>query len=335
MPKAWVLVLMTLLAACSQPQVEKLQGYTQGTSYHISYWQEAPVDAVHLHQQVEARFAEIDRTLSNYREDSDIEQFNRSAGGKAHAVPASLVQLVRQAQQTYQQSEGCYDLTIRPLFKLWGFFDDQLQVPDETTLNQVLQQVGMDKLTVIDDTVLQKNHTDVHLDVSSIAQGYSVAAIAQLMETLGIDNYLVEIGGELVTHGRKPDGQPWRIAIERPLPDEQKLHKILAMPSDRALAVMTSGTYRHFFAHDGAQYSHILDARTGKPVTHETVLTTVIDPDPVRADAWSTALLCLGAERGLAIANQLGLAALFIELRAGQLVETQSQALQAQQLFVH
>ncbi len=323
------LTLMLLITGCSQPVVEKFQGYAQGTSYHISYWSAEPVDSAALQQHVVTTFAEIDRALSNYRPDSDIEQFNQNTSTEPQTVGATLIQLIQQAQKTATASQGCYDLTFKPLFQLWGFGDDQLNVPDQSAIAQALTRVGMAKLVITGDDTLQKTQGNVHVDVSSIAQGYSVALIAEVLESFGLENYLVEIGGELVTRGIKPDGQAWRIAIERPLPDEQKLHKILTMPKDQPLAVMTSGTYRHFFDRDGQRYSHILDARSGRPVSHDTVLVTVIDADPVRADAWSTALLCLGVEQGLAIADEQNIAALFIQQQQQKLIESQSKNMQA------
>jgi thiamine biosynthesis lipoprotein len=138
---------------------------------------------------------------------------------------------------------------------------------------------------------------------------------------------MVEIGGELQISGLKPDETPWRIALEKPLPNERKLHKIVSFDSGKPMALMTSGTYRHFFDSNGKRYSHILDARSGKPVEHNTVSVTVFHPDPTIADGWSTALLCLGSKEGLQVANQNQLAVLFIDGLDDQMVESQSTAL--------
>jgi thiamine biosynthesis lipoprotein len=123
----------------------------------------------------------------------------------------------------------------------------------------------------------------------------------------------VEIGGELQTKGHKPDNKPWRIALEKPLSGERTMQKIITIERTEPLAVMTSGTYRHFFDADGKRYSHILDATTGRPVDHRTVSVTVLHADPTQADAWSTALLCLGRSKGVEAANKAGIAAMFIE----------------------
>jgi thiamine biosynthesis lipoprotein len=134
-----------------------------------------------------------------------------------------------------------------------------------------------------------------------------------LLEQQGITNYLVEIGGELQTRGQKPDTSPWRVALEKPLSSERTMQKIVTIKQIEPLAVMTSGTYRHYFDVDGKRYSHILNAKTGVPVDHNTVSVTVLHDNVTQADAWSTALLCLGRTAGIEVANQAGIAALFIE----------------------
>jgi thiamine biosynthesis lipoprotein len=171
----------------------------------------------------------------------------------------------------------------------------------------------LDKLETVDGTHLRKHIPELRVDISSIGQGYTVGRMAALLEAAGIRNYLVEIGGELLVHGKKPDGSPWRIALEKPLPNERTLHKIVAFDDGQVHALMTSGTYRHYFDQDGKRYSHILDARTGRPIEHATVSVSVIHPDPALADAWSTALLCLGSHAGISVADQHHIAALFID----------------------
>ena len=131
------------------------------------------------------------------------------------------------------------------------------------------------------------------------------------------------------TRGHKPDEQPWRIALERPLPGEQHMQKRLTMPIDTNMSVMTSGTYNHYFEHQGKRYSHIIDARTGWPIQHDLVSVTVITPDPTVADAWDTALLCLGQAEGLKAANDANIPALFIQQQGTNLIETRSAALVA------
>ncbi len=324
------LSIALILSACGEPvpDIVKFEGFAQGTTYHISYWVKPPIDGKTLQDQVSAELAEIDKLLSNYRNDSVIERFNNNPSGESQSVDAEIVELFKLAATVSQASQGCYDLTIKPLFDLWGFQGDNLTIPDQQVLQQALSRVGMRKVIVVDGTHLQKQ-TDVKVDVSSVGQGYSVGRVSRLLERAGVHDYLVEIGGELKTQGHKPDGQGWRIAVEKPLPGEQRMMKILTMPIDQPLSVMTSGTYRHYFDVNGQRYSHILDARTGKPVTHDLVAVTVLHDDPAVADAWSTALLCLGQQQGMRLADDENIQALFVQQQGAQLLETKSRALAA------
>jgi len=323
------LLIWVLLAGCSKApeQLQKIEGTAQGTTYHISYWSPQPVDNQAIEAEVLKVFDSIDKTLSNYRPDSTIELFNANSSTGSQELGPEIIGLVRVSTTVYQLSHGCFDLTIKPLFDLWGFKADQLTIPDQAAIDQGLTQVGMDKLEVVDDTHLRKKLPKVRVDVSAVAQGYSVGRISEVLEQLGVANYLVEIGGELKTHGHKPDGQAWRVAVEKPLAGERSIDKIVTMPKDQAMSVMTSGTYRHYFDVNGRRYSHIFDARTGKPVTHDLVAVTVLDENPTVADAWSTALLCLGQQDGLQLANAEKVKAIFIRQQDSELLETQSDAL--------
>jgi thiamine biosynthesis lipoprotein len=318
---------LALLNACSEQGLEKLQGAAQGTTYHISYWSPQPPDIQAIATAVETEFAVIDKILSNYRPDSVIEEFNETAATDSYEVGPEIAGLIRLAATVSHASQGCYDLTVKPIFDLWGFQHEQQVIPPESAISKVLKQIGMDKLEIVDDSHIRKKQADVKVDVSSIAQGYSVERISQLLERHGIQDYLIEIGGELKTHGHKPNQEPWRIALEKPLSDQQSLHKVITLPKDTPFAVMTSGTYRHYFDNEGNRFSHILDARTGRPVQHDVVSVTVINPNPTLADAWSTALLCLGESEGLKAANGAHIAALFIRQQGGELIESRSAAM--------
>jgi thiamine biosynthesis lipoprotein len=322
-----LILFVSLLTGCSDPAIQKLEGAAQGTTYHISYWSELSVNNKDIEASIISEFNFIDKTLSNYRPDAVIEIFNSVENTESQEVGKEIVALVRVAQVVHQASKGCYDLTIKPLFELWGFRGDKLTIPDDTAIIKALSQIGMGKLEIVDETHLRKNQSNLKVDLSSIAQGYSVGRISDILEKNGINNYLVEIGGELKTRGHKPDSKVWRIAVERPLPGEQVMQKIISMPEELPLSIMTSGTYRHYFDDKGQRYSHILDARTGRPVSHDLVSVTVIHENPTIADAWSTALLCLGSKEGMAVANLEKISALFIVQQDKELIEFRSDPL--------
>lgn len=289
--------------------------------WQVRYFSHEKSNNLTVKQSIETEFDRLDRILSNYRPDSVIESFNSGDSLNAVTVGPEIVVLIQQARKVSQASGGCYDPTVKSLFDLWGFNGDTLTPPDEKTLKQTLAHTGFQHLQILPPDRLRKLKRAVRVDLSSIAQGYSVHRIAAVLESAGIHHYLVEIGGELQTKGHRPNGSGWRIAIEQPRSGERSMGKTLTIRRDAPTAVITSGTYRHFFDFQGRRYSHILDARTGRPVAHNTVSVTVIHDDPSQADAWSTALLCLGKEDGLETANQAAIAALFIIESKGRFEE--------------
>jgi len=321
-------LVLTSLWGCSDPDpIQRISGPAQGSTFMISYWSSKAVDKNTLEQQIKQEIDRIDQLMSNYRPDSVIEGFNQQQNESPYQVGEELVNMVETAREISNYSQGCYDLTVKPFFELWGFRGDKLTKPTAEQIEQVKSYVGLDKLKKVSDTELMKTQPQLRFDVSSIAQGYTVAQLAHIMDQAGITNYLVEVGGELVSRGEKPEHKNWRIAIEKPLPDSQTLQKIIAVHQTEPLSIMTSGTYRHFYDQDGVRYSHVLDARTGSPVTHHTVSTTVMIPDATKADAWSTTMLCLGSAEGKKLADELKLPVLFIDQQGQNFVEIQSQAL--------
>ena len=325
-----ILVATIGLFACTpSPEVQKISGEAQGTTYHISFWSAKAVDTASIHKAVEAEFTRLDEQLSNYRKDSVIEKLNATVSSEPLAASEEIISLIEQARVVSEASEGCYDLTIKPLFDLWGFKDEKLFIPDQTRLQATLKEIGFNQIEISDYNHLRKLNPKLRIDLSSIAQGYSVEQIAKLLEQQGIHDYLVEIGGELQTRGIKPNKEAWRVALEKPLPGERTMNKIITINRTEPLAIMTAGTYRHYFDADGKRYSHILDAKSGKPVEHQTVSVTVLHNDPTQADAWDTALLCMGRAAGMEAANKAGIAALFIEQQGEAFNEYRSTALEA------
>lgn len=330
LPHLLFITISFFILGCSKnPEMSKISGYAQGTTYNLTF--ELPTDAdtsvSHIENAISEELARMDKVLSNYRDDSLIEQFNAQISSDVQVVDAEIVELIEIARAIHRASNGCYDLTIKPLFDLWGFKNDVFTPPSDAALALTLSSVGLDNLETIDATHLRKQLPSLRVDVSSIGQGYAVERIVKVLGHYGVQNYLVEIGGELKVQGKKINGDAWRIALEKPLPDERKMHKIVSFNSGEPMSLISSGTYRHFFDDNGKRYSHILDARSGKPVEHNTVSVTVLHPDTTLGDAWSTALICLGSQDGLPVANAEGLAVLFIDQEGDQLIETPSNAL--------
>lgn len=321
------------LASCQPaPGETELKGSIQGTTYHIKMVLKGlPVKVEDLKSAVEKTFADIDVKLSNYRDDSEISQLNQNKTTDWLPVSREIAELTAAAKQVYEKTHGCYDLTVKPLFDLWGFSKTENRVPSDAEIQQVLAHVGMSRVDV--DTgklLLRRQDPDIQIDLSSIAQGYTVAAIAKLLESRGIHNYLAEVGGEMRVKGAKADGKPWRVAIEKPTPMAREIERIVDIHQQNGSAVMTAGTYRNFFEENGKVYSHIIDPRTGRPVTHSLLSVTVLHPDPVWADAWDTALLCVGEQEAARIAEQEGLKTLLIYRENGEFKEYMSRAFQTE-----
>lgn len=315
------------LTACSQPDpIQRISGPAQGSTYTVSFWSKQQLDKNSLEAQFSQELDRIDQLMSNYRADSVIEGFNTQQSQNPFEVGDELVQMIEIARQVSDYSDGCYDLTVKPYFELWGFRGDKLTKPSADQIQAIKQTIGLNKVSS-SGTSLTKLNPDLRVDVSSIAQGYTVGQLAKILDKAGVQNYLVEVGGELVSKGKKPEAKAWRVAIEKPLPDSQKLQKIISVQQNEPLSIMTSGTYRHFYDQDGVRYSHVLDARTGAPVTHHTVSTTILIPDPTWGDAWSTAFLCMGSEQGLKVADKLNLPVLFIDQQGADFIEKPSRAL--------
>ncbi|MCB2255235.1 FAD:protein FMN transferase [Pseudomonas chlororaphis] len=305
------LAVVAALAGCDRGDpLESFGGPTMGSTYSIKYVRHAALAAPdEVQAEVEGILAEIDRQMSTYRSDSDIERFNVLPANSCRVMPAAVLRLIEVGQQLSRASQGSFDLTVEPLLDLWGFGPQGRgeQVPEDEALARARQRVGYQHLR-IDGDLLCKDAA-VEVDFNSIAAGYAVDRIAARFEAMGIDDYLVEVTGELKAAGRKPDGSAWRIALEEPRDDRQVAERIIEIDG---YGVSTSGDYRNYFQHDGQRYSHTFDARTGKPVEHGLASVTVVHPAALMADGLSTLLLILGPERGWDYAEKHDIAAFFV-----------------------
>ncbi|MEK0362586.1 FAD:protein FMN transferase [Pseudomonas sp. CBC3] len=311
-----VAALAAALTGCLfQDKVESFGGPTMGSTYSVKYVAgDQAANKAQLQRDTESILAEIDKQLSTYRSDSDIEVFNALPAGECMAMPSGVRELVMAGQRLSEESDGALDLTIEPLLNLWGFGPQGRgeRVPSAEEIARVRQDVGQQHLRVEGEQLCKIRA--VQVDFNSIAAGYAVDQVAGTLEASGVSSYLVEITGELKARGRKPDGAPWRIAIEAPHDDERVAQRIIELDG---YAVSTSGDYRNYFERDGKRYSHTLDPQTGVPIDHHLAAVTVVDPSTLRADGLSTVLMVLGPDRGLAYAAERKIAALFV-IREGR-----------------
>jgi thiamine biosynthesis lipoprotein len=308
--RSWAAGCACVAAACSSPPAPELRavsGEAQGTTYSLQWWGGA--DEAVVAAAAADELQRIDALLSNYRPDSTLERFNAARSTDPIEVPAELVRLLGLAKGIHDASGGCFDPTVRPLVRVWGFDGDDPAVPTEAAIGAAREAVGLHKLELVDATRVRKAHPELAIDMSSIGQGYAAGQLAALLERHGGSGYLAEIGGEIVAHGRKPDGSVWRIGVENPLGGQ--VGPALRIPEEAATAVITSGSYRQYFEAEGRRFGHIIDPRSGWPVTHDLLSVTVVGTDAATSAAWGTALLCLGPTEGALVAERENIAALF------------------------
>jgi thiamine biosynthesis lipoprotein len=292
----------------SAPAVRTVGGVAQGTTYSLQ-WVGGGTEA-EIAAAAEQELARIDALLSNYRSDSALERFNAVRTTEPTELPGELVTLLELAKRIHDASAGCFDPTVRPLVRAWGFDGEAPAIPAPAAMEAARAAVGLDKLELIDATRVRKRIAALEVDMASIGQGYTAGRLAALLEQHGSGGYLAEIGGEIVARGTKPDGSAWRVGIENPSGGLQAA-PALRMPPAAATAVITSGSYRQYFELDGRRFGHILDPRTGWPVEHALLSVTVVGDDAATAAAWGTALLCLGPAEATAVAERENVAALF------------------------
>lgn len=304
-----VLLLTSLTGGCSSPAAElrSVTGLAQGTTYSLQWVDGGSESDVAIAADIE--LARIDAVLSNYRPDSEIERFNALRTTESVEVSGELVALLAVAKAVHAASAGCFDPTVRPLVRAWGFDTDTPAVPTNEELQAARAAVGLDRLSLDDEAHARKTDPKLEIDMASIGQGYAAERLAALIEQHGSTSYLAEIGGEIVARGTKPDTSRWRVGVENPL-DEGQPGATLEIPPDRQTSVITSGTYRHFFEGESRRFGHVIDPRTGAPIDHDLLSVTVIGTAGSRTAAWATALLCLGPEQAVATAEREGLAAM-------------------------
>ena len=321
------LASLLLLTACGEsPVISKISGPTMGTEYHISWVSdkqgkaELDIERESVKQLVDNLLIDFNKSMSTYDPLSELSLINKGSQDSGvdfdsnwQAISADLYRVLTMSTQINQRSNGAFDVTVGPLVNLWGFgpAKSQNQIPEQDDIQAMMLQVGSDAINLrqSDKGFELRLTSQRYIDLSAIAKGDAVDVLGHLLQKQGIDNYLVEVGGEIIAHGIKPENKPWRIAIEAPNDDGRSVQIIIPLSS---MGVATSGDYRNFFEQDGQRFSHTIDGRTGYPVKHNLASVSVLHESVAMADAWATALTVLGAEEGLKLAEEHSLAAYFI-----------------------
>jgi len=300
------LVLLTF-GGCDTRKEVLFSGKTMGTTYHITVISGFFDRAHGLAAKIDDRLEQINASMSIYRSDSEISRFNALARSAApFPISRDFLQVMVVAQDLYRLTGGAWDGTVAPLVNLWGFGSktNEKRMPTAAEIQQCRSTLGFDQITLSEDGYLVKKNPAVTLDLGSIAKGYGVDQIAELIRKNGITDFLVEIGGEVFAAGFRQDGKPWRVGINRPDPESppDAVYKVVAL-HDEALA--TSGDYRNFFEVEGLRYSHVIDPQTGTPVANGVVSVSVLADTCTFADGLATALMVMGPVEGIALVNRL------------------------------
>ena len=322
-------LLVLLLVGCSQPpvEVEHIYGHTMGTTYNVKYPKVTAVDKAKVKQLIDERLIHVNKLMSTYDPTSELSRFNQYRFEQPFAISPETRKVVLEAMRLGELSHGVLDVTVGPLVNLWGFGPTMRpeSIPSQQDVDAVRAYTGLDKLTVVKDGLV-KAHPQLYVDLSTIAKGYGVDVVAELLEGQGVESYLVEIGGEMRVKGDKGNGSEWLIAIEKPVSDARAVQKIISI-GDNAIA--TSGDYRNYYEQDGVRYSHLIDPRTGKPIQHNTVSVTVIHPSSMTADGMATAFNVMGWESAIALAEQNDLAVFIVKREGDSFVEYSSPAFES------
>ncbi|MCZ6502833.1 MAG: FAD:protein FMN transferase [Gammaproteobacteria bacterium] len=302
------LLLLPILFACERESLFVISGPTMGTSYTVKIVGE-DLDRGKLRSQIEVELQRINGLMSTFDENSELSKFNRFPVSSPFTVSAAILEVLMLSSEIFDHSGGAFDVTVGPLVNLWGFGPEPSRdtVPGDEEIEAAKQRTGFALLQIQDGRLLKKRN--IYVDLSAIAKGYAVDQLALILQKEDVTNYLIEIGGELKASGRNDQGNPWTIAVEVPDNLNRSVFRTLEL---RNISMATSGDYRNYFEVDGERYSHTIDPRTGRPITHNVASVTVLDPSAAIADGYATAINVLGVEEGLNLAQAQNLAVLVI-----------------------
>lgn len=276
-------------------EVKKCSGEIFGTIYNITY--ESQID---LHDSIVMLLLDVDNSLSPFNRKSNITSINNNL---TNIPDARMSEVFMLAKTVSIETNGAFDITVAPLVNLWGFGFEKYDYVDSIQIDSIKQFVGFNKINLVDGKITKADER-IKLDCSAIAKGYGVDAIGSYLENKNVKNYMVEIGGEVRARGLNPEGKTWRIGITNPTDDilgNQEIEKIICL-SD--ISIATSGNYRNYYIKDGKKYAHTIDPRTGYPVQHNILSSTVIAKDCATADAYATAFMVIGLDSAISVLNR-------------------------------
>lgn len=292
MKKIYFLSCLFVVAYChSQSEPIKIEGFAQGTTYHITYCDKENRD---LKPEIEAILKDFDQSVSTYQKTSIISRIN--ANEKEVIVDKYFIACFKKAKEVWKNTNGAFDPTVYPLVNAWGFGPGKKETIEKEKIDSILQFVGFDLIELKGNKIIKKDPR-VALDFNAFAQGYSVDVVSDFLNSKGIYSYIVEIGGEVYAKGKKPDGENWKIGIEQPYDNKETENPYKVIVKLENLAIATSGNYRRFFIENGVKYAHHIDPKTGYPTKNNLLSASIFSKECISSDANATGVLVMGLEK--------------------------------------
>jgi thiamine biosynthesis lipoprotein len=316
-----ILLLSVVISSCSNSEIRKklvvINGLTMGTTYTVKFVEDSGStrdnngdNSTRIKAGIEKVLLQVNSKMSVFMNDSEISRFNRVESTDWFQISPNTAWVIKQALSVSEKSGGAFDITVGPLVNLWGFGTRKVNgIPTEDEINHTLKIVGYKNMSVrLSPPAVKKKIKKMNCDLSAIAKGFGVDKLAEYLESAKITSYLIEIGGEVRTRGKNNHDQWWRIGIASPT-GTFGIQKVIELKNQ---SMATSGDYRNYFEKDGVRYSHTIDPKTGRPISHNLASVTVIKDCCMVADALATAINVLGPEKGYDLAIKENLAVFFI-----------------------
>ncbi len=288
---AGILIGLKALSISAQVEPVRIEGQAQGTTYHITYFDEKNRD---FQPDIEKILAEFDQSVSTYLPTSIISRINSNQ--KKVVVDKYFIACFNKAKEIWKNTEGAFDPTVYPLVNAWGFGPGKKQKIEKAIIDSILKFVGFDLIELKGNRVIKKDPR-VCLDFNAFAQGYSVDVVADFLNSQNIHSYIVEIGGEVYAKGKKLNGENWTIGIEKPVDNQTSENPLKAIVKLENMAIATSGNYRRFFMENGIRYGHHIDPKTGYPTKNNLLSASIFAKECISSDANATGVLVMGLEK--------------------------------------
>jgi FAD:protein FMN transferase len=310
-----ILFLTLIISSCGQSKPSyknvSFRGQVFGTMYSVSYFTSGKEVT---RQEVEAIFENFNNSMSYYVPNSIVSKINRN---ETDIADEYIVRVFRKSMEISHETDGAFDITVSPLVNLWGFGFEKMGDVSKGKIDSILDFVGYENVKLENGRII-KQDSRISLDFNAIAKGYAVDVLGKYLESNGINIYMVEIGGDLIAKGLKPDGSKWKIGIEKPandLEDPQDWQYLVELDNQ---AIATSGNYRRYYEKDGLRYSHTINPKTGYPVNHNLLSVSVVAKDAMTADAYATAFMVMGLEKTIEFVKNRNDIEVFLIYSTGQ-----------------